>query len=166
MSEPPLLELPRQTVGWAPHLDRGPLFPVTSKRDPDGTLQPLLRALGHYERRGDGYHWRPASKGGSTVDQMEYEVLAWLAAGNSVFRPRFATPDAQEAFHGVVALLAQLRGKGLVDYSERHMTQTSSGGYILVGPVELTPKGKAALRHDLRLGSRARRPGDPLPWRL
>ena len=32
------------------------------------------------------------------VDDLDYEMLSWLAAGNSVFRPREATHEAEEAF--------------------------------------------------------------------
>lgn len=50
------------------------------------------------------------------MNDLEYEVLAWLAAGNSVFRPREATREAEEAFWGAVELLGVLRDRGLVDY--------------------------------------------------
>jgi hypothetical protein len=95
---------------------------------------------------------------GNQVNDLEYEVLAWLAAGNSVFRPREATHDAEEAFRGAVQLLGVLRDRGLVDYRDEHVTKTESGIYLVVGPVQLTPAGKDALEPDLRLGPRPPRP--------
>jgi hypothetical protein len=43
------------------------------------------------------------------VNDLAYEVLSWLAEGNSVFRPREATREAEEGFRGLVHLLGQLR---------------------------------------------------------
>jgi hypothetical protein len=40
-------------------VDRGPQFSVTSTLGSDGMLQPVRREVGVYERRPDGYHWRP-----------------------------------------------------------------------------------------------------------
>ena len=74
-----------------------------------------------------------------------------------MFRPREATREAEEAFREVVALLARLRESEQVDYVESHVTRTEAGVYLAVGPVELTPAGKAALERDQRLG--------PRPWR-
>ena len=98
------------------------------------------------------------------MHDLTYEVLAWLAAGHSVFRPREATQEAEEAFREVITLLGWLRERELVDYREGHITRTEAGIYLAVGPVQLTPAGKAALERDQRLG--ARPPADgPLPWR-
>jgi hypothetical protein len=99
------------------------------------------------------------------MDDMTYEVLSWLAAGNSVFRPREATREAEEAFRGTVSLLHRLRDQGLVHYLSGHVARGESGIYLMVGPVQLTPSGKAALERDRGLGDRAPRRGDPLPWR-
>jgi hypothetical protein len=104
--------------------------------------------------------------GGVAVDDLTYEVLAWLAAGHSVFRPREATQEAEEAFREVVTILARLRERREVDYLESHVTRTEAGIYLMVGPVQLTAEGKAALERDQSLGPRAPRSGDPLPWRL
>lgn len=100
------------------------------------------------------------------MDDLTYEVLSWLTTGNSVFRPREATLDAEEAFRGVVSLLHQLRDKGLVSYLDGHVTQTESGIYLMIGPVHLTPAGSSALERDYRSGERSPRAGDPLPWRM
>jgi hypothetical protein len=99
------------------------------------------------------------------VDEATYEVLSWLARGHSVFQPREATQEIEEAFLAVVTLLGQLREQGLVDYIEAHVSQTESGRFLMVGPVQLTPDGKAALERDRRLGPRPRCPDATPPWR-
>jgi hypothetical protein len=99
------------------------------------------------------------------VDDLDYEMLSWLAAGNSVFRPREATHEAEEAFREVVVRLVRLRDREQVSYLDGHVTTTKAGIYLMVGPVQLTPAGKAMLEHDQRLGPRPPRSGDPLPWR-
>lgn len=96
---------------------------------------------------------------------MEYDVLSWLAAGNSVFRAREATRDAEETFGEVVAVLGVLRDRGLVNYRDEHVTRSGSGIFLVVGPVQLTPAGKDALERDQRLGPRPSRPADSVPWR-
>ena len=99
------------------------------------------------------------------MTDLEYQVLAWLAAGNEMFRPREATLEAEETFREVVALLAHFRTKGLVDYRDRHVMKAQSGIYLMVGPVILTPEGKAALERDRQLGPRRPRLVESLPWR-
>jgi prepilin-type processing-associated H-X9-DG protein len=99
------------------------------------------------------------------MDVMTYEVLSWLAAGNSVFRPREATREAEEAFRGAVSLLNRLRDQGMVAYQDGHVAQAGSGIYLMVGPVLITERGKAALERDRSLGDRGPRQRDPLPWR-
>ena len=100
------------------------------------------------------------------MQALIYEALAWLDAGNGVFRPREATREAEEQFRAVVALLARLREKGFVDYLDRHVARGSSGIYLMVGPVQLTEEGKGALERDRDLGQRDPVSGDPLPWRV
>jgi hypothetical protein len=104
-------------------------------------------------------------RGGCALDDLTYEVISWLAGGHTVFRPREATRESEESFRPVVALLAQLRERGWVHYLEGHVSQTAGGIYLMVGPVQLTEPGKAALERDRRLGARPPRTGDPLPWR-
>jgi hypothetical protein len=58
----------------------------------------------------------------STVTDLEYEVLACLAAGNTVFRAREATAQAEEAFRDVVAAHHRLRDRGFVTYLDGHIT--------------------------------------------
>jgi hypothetical protein len=99
------------------------------------------------------------------VTNLEYQVLAWLAAGNGVFRPRDATLQAEETFREVVVLLARLRTKGLLDYQDRHVMKGQSGIHLMVGPVKLTPEGKAELERDRQLGSRPSRLVESMPWR-
>ena len=100
------------------------------------------------------------------MDDLSYEVLSWVSAGHAVFRPREATRDSEEDFRGLVSILHRLREQGLLSYLKGHVTQTSSGIYLMVGPVLLTPAGAAALERDRRSGERPPRRGDPLPWRL
>ena len=99
------------------------------------------------------------------MDDLEYEVLAWLAAGNKVFRPREAIAHAEEAFRAAVAVLTRLRDRGLVSYLDGHVAQTESGIYLMVGPVQLTPAGESALKRDRSLGARPPWAHRPLPWR-
>jgi hypothetical protein len=145
-------------------VERGPQFAVTSTLTHDGTLQRPRRNAGVYERRSDGYHWRPDMEM-SLVDDLEYEVLAWLGAGNQVFRPREATAQAEEAFRGVIAVLDRLRDRGLLTYLDGHVGRTESGIYLMVGPVELTPAGVSTLERDRSLGARPSWAHGPLPWR-
>ena len=65
----------------------------------------------------------------------------------------------------MATLLAQLRERGQVDYLEGHVTRTEAGIYLMIGPVQLTPAGKAALERDRRLGPRPQRSGALVPWR-
>lgn len=99
------------------------------------------------------------------LDELTYEVLSWVSAGNAVFRPREATRDAEEDFRGMVPVLHGLRAQGLISYLDGHVTQTSSGIYLLVGPVEITPAGSSALEHDRRSGERPPRAAELIPWR-
>ena len=88
------------------------------------------------------------------MDPLTYQLLSWLAAGNAVFRPRDATAKAQEEFREVVQTLGRLRDKGWVNYLSSHMSETTSGTYLTVGPVLLAPPGETALQRDRRLGDR------------
>ena len=99
------------------------------------------------------------------MDPLTYQLLSWLAAGNAIFRPRDATAEAQVQFREVVQTLGRLRDRGWVSYLSGHVSETSSGTYLAVGPVLLTPQGEAALQRDLRLGARPPWPG-ALPWRV
>jgi hypothetical protein len=96
------------------------------------------------------------------MDPLTYQLLSWLAAGNAVLRPRDATAEAE--FRDVVQALGRLRDKGWVTYLSGHISQASSGTYLAVGPVLLTPQGETALLRDRRLGPRPPWPG-ALPWR-
>lgn len=99
------------------------------------------------------------------MDDLTFEVLSWISAGNTIFRPREATRDAEEDFRGLVALLQRLRDQGLITYMNGHVTQTGSGIYLMVGPVSLAPAGGAALERDRRSGERPPWTGQALPWR-
>ncbi len=100
------------------------------------------------------------------MDDLTFEVLSWLSAGNRLFRPRESTAAGEEAFRGVVSLLQQMRGKELVTYLDGHVTRTEAGIYLMVGPVYLAPKGIAALERDIRSGPRPPWGGGALPWRV
>jgi hypothetical protein len=99
------------------------------------------------------------------MDDLCYQLLSWLAPGNRVARPRERSVDAEQDFEAVVRLLERLRDQRLVTYRSRHVTRSASGAYLLVGPVDLTPDGLAALERDRRLRERPAWTGDPLPWR-
>ena len=107
-----------------------------------------------------------ALQGIGAMDDLTYEVLSWLAAGNSVFMPRESTAHGEEAFRGVEPLLHRLRDQRLITYVDGHITQTQSGIYLIVGPVHLTPDGRSALERDLRSGERPQWKGEALPWRV
>lgn len=99
------------------------------------------------------------------MDPLSYEILSWLAAGNRVFQPRESTADAEQEFREVVAKLRQLREQGLVSYLEGHVSMTSGGIYLAVGPVLLTPAGEAVLARDRELGERPEAQSYDRPWR-
>ena len=99
------------------------------------------------------------------MDELTYELLAWLGEGNGVLRPRESTAQAEEEFREVVVALRRLREEGLVTYLNGHVSETTSGIFLAVGPVLLTPAGVLALERDRRAGARPPWPG-PLPWRV
>jgi hypothetical protein len=99
------------------------------------------------------------------MDQLTHELLAWLGAGNSVVRPRETTAQGEEEFREVVVALRRLREDGLVTYLNGHVSETSSGIFLAVGPVLLTPEGELALERERRAGARPTWPGT-LPWRV
>jgi hypothetical protein len=101
----------------------------------------------------------------AAMDRLAYQLLSWIAAGNAVFRPRDTTAEAQEEFREVVQTLGRLRDKGWVNYLSSHMSETTPGTYLAVGPVLLTPRGETALQRDRRLGERPPWPA-ALPWRV
>jgi hypothetical protein len=99
------------------------------------------------------------------MDNLEYEVLSYLEAGRSVFRPRNLSQEAQQAFVELMGLLLRLRTEGCVAFSDGRVSKTGLGTYLAVGPVDLTETGRAALTNDRRLGERPGRTYDRL-WRL
>ncbi len=88
------------------------------------------------------------------MDDIEYQLLAWLEAGHSVFRPLENTVSAKQEFQDTVARLLELRERGLVQFSEGRIGRTAAGEYLMVGPCDLTPAGRSALERDRRLGPR------------
>jgi hypothetical protein len=88
------------------------------------------------------------------VNDLEYELLAWLEAGHSVFRPVEDTVTAKQEFQDTVARLLKLRERGLVQFSDGRIGRTEAGEYLLVGPCDLAPAGRSALERDRLLGPR------------
>ncbi len=66
------------------------------------------------------------------MDQIDFDLLSRLEAGESVFRPAGQTDDARSVFAG-----------------------SEQGAYLMVGPCDLTEAGRRALADDRRLGPRA-----------
>jgi hypothetical protein len=99
------------------------------------------------------------------MDSLEYDVLSYLEAGRSIFRPRDLSREAQQAFVELMGLLIRLRREGHVQFPDGRVSQTAAGTYLAVGPVDLTDAGRAAVMQDRRLGERPGRTYDRL-WRL
>ena len=100
------------------------------------------------------------------MDELSYEILAWLAPGNRLFRPREASAEAEGEFREVVGALLRIRDLGWVSFLDGHISKTSGGIYVAVGPVLLTPEGVGVLERDVRLGARPPWPHGLLPWRV
>ena len=99
------------------------------------------------------------------MDSLEYEVLSYLEAGRSMFRPRNLSGEAQQAFVELMGLLLRLRREGSVEFPDGRISKTAQGTYLAVGPVDLTEAGQAALARERRLSARPVRTYDRL-WRL
>ena len=99
------------------------------------------------------------------MDSLEYEVLSYLEAGRSMFRPRDLSREAQQSFVEVLGLLLRLRREGHVTFADSRISKTQQGTYLALGPVDLTDGGRAALAHDRRRAQRSGRSYDRL-WRL
>ncbi len=99
------------------------------------------------------------------MDSLEYEVLSYLEAGRSMFRPRDLSHEAQRSFGEALGLLLRLRREGHVEFADSRVSKTQLGTYLALGPVELTDVGRAALAQDRRRGLRSGRNYDRL-WRL
>jgi hypothetical protein len=99
------------------------------------------------------------------MDSLEYEVLSYLEAGRSMFRPRDLSHEAQGSFAEVLGLVLRLRREGHVEFADNRVSRTQLGTYLALGPVGLTDAGRAALAEDRRRGLRSGRSFDRL-WRL
>jgi hypothetical protein len=99
------------------------------------------------------------------MDSLEYEVLSYLEAGSSMFRPRNLSGEAQQALVELMGLLLRLRREGSVEFQDGGISKTAQGTYLAVGPVDLTEAGQAALARQRRLAERPGRIYDRL-WRL
>src|SRR5687768_1821781 len=87
----------------------------------------------------------------AAVKDLEYEVLAWLASDHSVFSPPDRSDAGVAAFIRTVDVLMLLRDRGWVRFPDGRLATTSGGTYVALGPVDLTPAGRAALERDRRL---------------
>ena len=88
------------------------------------------------------------------MDQIDYELLSRLAAGESVLRPADRTDQARDDFQQTVVRLLSLRDRGWITLPDGRLTRSQSGAYLLAGPCSLTDAGRAALEHDRHLGTR------------
>jgi hypothetical protein len=88
------------------------------------------------------------------MDQIEFDLLRRLEAGESVFRPAGQTEDAREVFAQTVEQLVQLRARGWVRFPDGRIARNEQGAYLMVGPCDLTEAGRRALADDRRLGPR------------
>jgi hypothetical protein len=89
------------------------------------------------------------------MDQIEFDLLSRLEAGESVFRPAAQTENARELFPETVERLLRLRERGWVRFPDGRVTRNAHGAYLMVGPCDLTEAGRRALSDDRRLGPRA-----------
>jgi hypothetical protein len=83
------------------------------------------------------------------VDDLDYELLAWLEGGHFIFWPQEVAAGCDQPFLAVVARLLRLRDQGLVAFLDSHVAKTESGTYLMVGPVQLRP---AAIARSGRTG--------------
>ena len=89
------------------------------------------------------------------VDQLDFDLLTRLEAGESVFRPAGQTENARALFAETVERLLKLRARGWVRFPDGRIARNEQGAYLMVGPCDLTEAGRRALADDRRLGPRA-----------
>ena len=89
------------------------------------------------------------------MDQLDFDILSRLEAGESVFRPSARTEDAREQFAITVERLLKLRERGWARFPDGRIAQNEKGTYLMVGPCDLTEAGRRAIADDRRLGPRA-----------
>jgi hypothetical protein len=89
------------------------------------------------------------------MNQIDFDLLSRLEAGESVFRPAGQTDDARSVFAGRVDRLLQLRTRGWVRFPDGRIARNEQSAYLMVGPCDLTEAGRRALADDRRLGPRA-----------
>ncbi len=99
------------------------------------------------------------------MDDLDYELLAWLERGNSVFSPVEPTDESRREFQDTARRILQLRERGMLQVAATHVSQTESGEYMLIGPCALSAEGRASLAKDRRLGPRPPRPNRRVPSR-
>jgi hypothetical protein len=88
------------------------------------------------------------------VDQLDFDILTRLEAGESWFRPAGPTENARALFAETVERLLKLRARGWVRFPDGRIARSEQGAYLMVGPCDLTEAGRRALADDRRLGPR------------
>jgi hypothetical protein len=99
------------------------------------------------------------------MDSLEYEVLSYLEAGRSMFRPRNLSARRSRLLSNLWGFCFGSAGRGSIEFTDGRIFKTAQGTYLAVGPVDLTEAGQAALARERRLGERPGRTYDRL-WRL
>ena len=89
------------------------------------------------------------------MDQIDFDLLSRLEAGESVFRPIGQAENARELFAHAVERLLKLRACGCVRFPDGRIARNQQGAYLMVGPCDLSEAGRRALEDDRRLGPRA-----------
>jgi hypothetical protein len=89
------------------------------------------------------------------MEQLDFDLLCRLEAGESVFRPTGPSEDARALFVETVERLLKVRGHGWVRFPDGRIARNEQGAYLMVGPCDLTEAGRRALADDRRLGPRA-----------
>ena len=89
------------------------------------------------------------------MDQLDFDLLSRLEAGESVFRPGDRTENAREIFAVIVEGLLRLRQRGWVRFPDGRIARNEQRAYLMVGPCDLTEAGRRAVEDDRRLGPRA-----------
>jgi hypothetical protein len=88
------------------------------------------------------------------VTQAEYDVLAAIEEGTSVFRPQDVGPGIEAAFERTFEVLLALRSQGWIRLPDGRIARDRAGRVMLAGPCDLTDAGRRALAQERQLGPR------------
>ena len=88
------------------------------------------------------------------MTQAEYDVLAAIEEGASVFRPENVGPGIEATFQRTFEVLLALRSQGWIRMPDGRIARDRAGRIMLAGPCDLTDAGRKALEHDRQLGPR------------